>query len=135
MTVDYELDAKTRLAQCGGKLVIQLSDTKLAPWDENTEPRHHYKCKLTGPGGTYTFDFWGSTADCASGKQDVGEYDVLACLEWDCSEDFKDFCADFGYDVDSMKAHKIWKACLSQTRALQRIFPSETAREKLQQIR
>lgn len=135
-TTDYELEAKRVLAECGGKLKIVLSDTKLPPWDKATpNPRHHYRCALTGPGGTYTFDFWGSIADCANGKEIVSEYDVLACLEWNTPEDFEDFCNEFGYDTDSRNAEKTWKACLSQIRALKRIFPSETAREALGGIR
>lgn len=89
---------------------------------------------LTGPGGHYTFDFWDSIHAGETGEE-ATEYDVLACLEWDCPSVFADFCADFGYDEDSRKAYKTWTATLAQCRALHRIFPSESARESLTQIR
>lgn len=37
-------------------------------------------------------------------------YDVLACLEKYGYEDFEDFCANCGYDTDSRRAEKIFKA-------------------------
>lgn len=37
-------------------------------------------------------------------------YDVLACLEKYGYEDFEDFCATYGYDTDSRRAEKIFKA-------------------------
>lgn len=41
-------------------------------------------------------------------------YDVLDCLASDASgadESFEGFCSNFGYDTDSRKAEKIYKAC------------------------
>ena len=41
--------------------------------------------------------------------------DVLTALRMDASvpDTFKGFCGEFGYDADSRKAEKIWKACQS----------------------
>lgn len=133
--IDYQTDARTRLAQCGGKLRIRLSDTKPTPWEDTRgEYRPHYRCTLTGPGGSYTFDFWASINDGATG-QTATAYDVLACLEWFTPDSFEEFCAELGYDPDSRKAHRTWRACLAQTTALHRVFPAESARESLANIR
>jgi hypothetical protein len=41
-------------------------------------------------------------------------------------ETFADFCASFGYDEDSRKAHKLWKACKASGAKLAKIFsPAE----------
>lgn len=132
--IDYQADAKERLAKCGGTLKLKLSDTKTAPFADDGDYRPHYRCTLSGPGGTYTFNFWNSIHAGATGEE-ATVYDVLSCLDWNCPENFEDFCSEFGYDTDSMKAHRIWKGCLAQTRALNRIFPAETARECLAEIR
>jgi hypothetical protein len=131
---DYQTDAITRLAQCGGKLRIRLSDTKPAPWDEGGNYRPHYRCTLTGPGGRYTFDFWASLNDGETGRTATA-YDVLACLEWHTPDSFEEFCSEFGSDTDSRKAHRTWRSCLAMTAALHRVFPSESARECLANIR
>jgi len=142
MTTDYLENAKRRLAQCGGTIRIKLSDTKVAPWDSIGRPadkgsacyRPHYRVTLTGPGGSYTLDFWGSINDGETGAQ-ASAYDVLACLEWFDPGTFESFCGDFGYEPDSIKASKAWRAVKAQAAALQRIFPSETARQTLAEIR
>lgn len=131
---DYDREARNTLAKCGGKIRIHLSDTKSAPWDDKGEFRHHYRVTLRGPGGSYTFDFWGSIQDAMDGKQ-AKPYDVLACLEWYASEDYQDFCSEFGYETDSRKAYQTWKACTAQRRSLERIFPDPDSREALASIR
>ena len=52
------------------------------------------------------------------------KYSILACCSCDyfINIDFDEFCADFGYDNDSMKANQIHKDCLKQSAKLQRIF-------------
>lgn len=60
-------------------------------------------------------------------------YSVLACLDVLYSDTFEDFCAEFGYDVDSIKAEKTYRAMQEQDRALRRLFTTEHL-EKLQEI-
>ncbi len=58
----------------------------------------------------------------------------MSCLDWACPESFEEFCSEFGYDNDSIKASKIWEGCLVQTRNLHRVFPSEEAQTCLAEI-
>lgn len=47
-------------------------------------------------------------------KRDPTPADVLYCLCTDARAGlmtFEEFCSDFGYDPDSRKAEKTWKAC------------------------
>ena len=39
--------------------------------------------------------------------------------------DFDEFCAEFGYDNDSIKALKIYEACQRETKALHNMFDSD----------
>ena len=128
----YEQNALDTLAQVGGKIKIRLANEKPSPWSGWLTP--HYRVTLSGPGGKYTLDYFASVND---GKNDIPAtaYDVLACLEWFTPDSFAEFCAEFGYDEDSRKAEKIWRACLRQSKALHRIFPSQEARDQLADIR
>lgn len=128
--MDYVTNAQDLLAGAEGSMVIKLSDTKLPDLDTFG---HHYRVTLRGPGGSYTFDFWGSRADQEANKTPT-EYDVLACLEWNCADTFEDFCSELGYEQDSRKALKTFRACLRQRTALERIFPDQTARDALADI-
>lgn len=50
--------------------------------------------------------------------------DVLDCLASDatCSDSFEDFCLEYGYDSDSRKAEKTWKACIKSRDRLQQFL-------------
>lgn len=64
-------------------------------------------------GQRLAFDFWGSRADREAGRRKVHPYDVLACISGDvnCPETFGDFCAEYGYKVDSIKALQTFNRC------------------------
>lgn len=59
-------------------------------------------------------------------------YDVLACLDV-IDGDFEEFCGNFGYDTDSIKSSKIFKAIEKQSEQLKMLF-SDSEIEKLQNI-
>lgn len=52
-------------------------------------------------------------------------YDVLACLFVDYSEDFEDFCSNFGYDTDSRKALDVYLAVRNETKNLKCLFTED----------
>lgn len=52
-------------------------------------------------------------------------YHVLACLTKNDPGTFADFCADFGYDSDSIKAQKIYFAVQEEWNAIRRMFSNE----------
>ena len=61
--------------------------------------------------------------------------DILYSMIMDDINDmnFNGFCDNFGYDKDSIKALKIYKACQKQTKAYYNMFDSEE-REVLQEL-
>jgi hypothetical protein len=61
-------------------------------------------------------------------------YSILACLEKYDVGTFENFCSEFGYDEDSRKAEKIYKAVLDEYKSLQALF-SEEELDKMQEIR
>lgn len=60
-------------------------------------------------------------------------YDILACIQKYDVGTFKDFCGEFGYDEDSRKAEKIYKAVLQEFNNVQKIWSDEEI-EELQEI-
>jgi hypothetical protein len=74
------------------------------------------KCK-SGDKKT-SFMFYGSIADYERGDKEMTAYDLLmafSCFLQDglCSENgFREFCAEFGYDEDSIRALKMFNECV-----------------------
>lgn len=116
-------------------------------WAEDAKPirteagplAHGLRYRVTlsrqGKPGRIAFDFWGSINDRAKRKHPKA-YDVLACISSDiyCPETFKDFCAEYGYELDSRKALATWKRCAKFAKRL-RAFFSESEIEQLSEIR
>lgn len=157
----YHEAADLALSEAGGSMSMVLSDTKRPAWgdeDPHKGAYHpHWIVRIDGPGGSYTFDFWGSiaageaTAQAKAwnatkripgqSKKKVPQpeqptaYDILACLQWYEVGTFEDFCSEFGYDTDSRKAEATWIAVADQYRNLCRVFPSQEHRDTLAEIR
>lgn len=144
-TTDYNAQAEAFLNRFGITFRATLKDSKPAPWDGKSG--HHYRVTLSRPprykGNTFvilpakrlTFDFWGSVADIEAGKRTESAYSVLACISGDvnCPETFDDFCAEYGYDKDSIKALQSFRRCASFGKRLREEFTAEEI-EALQEI-
>lgn len=50
------------------------------------------------------------------------DYSILACLNPLYSTDFEDFCSYYGYDTDSIKAKKVFDACMVEDQNLRKLF-------------
>lgn len=74
----------------------------------------------------FSFDFWDSIAAREAGKP-LTDYGVLSCisLEAFAPETFEDFCSDFGYDSDSRKAMRTFKALRKMADKMQAFFTPE----------
>ena len=83
------------------------------------------------------FTYGDSIANSTEGKSpcsiscrwilDYQEYknDILDCITRDYyseCENFDDFCAEFGYDSDSRKSYKTYKAVKRQSEKLHKVF-------------
>jgi len=60
-------------------------------------------------------------------------YDLLACIQKYDPGTFNDFCADFGYSDDSMKAFDVYRAVQEEYSKVRRFF-TEAELEKLAEI-
>lgn len=101
----------------------------------------NYYCVLQNKEGKkYSFDFWGSIADME--KVRYGEkksakptnYSILACLDtYSDGSSFEDFCAEMGFDTDSITALKTYEAVQKQIEGLKSVMSVE-ALEELNEI-
>ena len=76
---------------------------------------------VTNGGMAETFDYHISIHDTEKGKKALTDEDHISafyCFLGDAisgSQSFEEFCDELGYDEDSRKAEKIWKACQEAT--------------------
>lgn len=110
---------------------------------------HHYRVTLskaqapqtgerlcTAPGSTrLTFDYWGSIKGAEDGVKTVTPYNVLACISGDAytPDTFADFCAEYGYEPDSIRALQTFRRCSAFAKRLRAFFTAAEL-EQLQEI-
>jgi len=99
-------------------------------FSDDTQSRNIYKIRLKNTKGSYTFKFGQSIAN--SGVIPTS-YDVLACLTKSDPYTFEYFCSEFGYDSDSRKSEKTYKAVVKEWQNICRLF-TESEIEQLQEI-
>jgi hypothetical protein len=80
----------------------------------------HWKCVLRCGKRKMTLTF--SKGSGHNGAEPATD-EILNCLASDASgvvnaQSFEDWCSEYGYDTDSHKAEKIYKACIRQSAAL-----------------
>jgi len=104
----------------------EYTGSKKAEWSNNTENWNHHEVTITNTktNEQTSFDFWASIAN----PELSSEYDILNafyCFVSDAisgSYSFEEFCSEFGYDTDSRKAEKTWKACQESYNNLLNIY-------------
>lgn len=117
-------------------LNVELETQKT--WNNETDKKDDWKksatkyaCKITYLGKSYVFNYWmGSAHTKAPTVKDV----LYSFLMDDVTGlTFNDFCNEFGYDNDSIKALKTYQACEEQTKNFNRLFDEEE-REILREL-
>lgn len=89
--------------------------------------------KITSPEMVPSWETHEECTECkGSGKTPTPKaptsYCILACLSSDahCPDTFSDWCSEYGYDEDSLKAKQTWKRCYTFAKRLQAFFtPAE----------
>ena len=153
----YEQKALDFLKYTGTTMKAEfLGRRKFFP--DDTEERDVYKITLKRGGREFSFDFGQSvhrsgkwtiyaggkkvTNDPAEAKKyrkgerienkDFAEptaYDVLSCLQKYDVGIFSEFCSEFGYDEDSMKAEKIYEAVCKEWDMVQKLWTDDEIEE------
>jgi hypothetical protein len=130
-----EFQAKNFLATHGLKFRATLSDSKSAPWEPSG---HHFRVTISrerSKGSRIVFDFWGSRRDLDIDRRELSPYDVLSSLSREATipDTFHEFCQEFGYEEDSIKALQSFRRCDRFARRLLAFFTPDEISE-LQEI-
>jgi hypothetical protein len=126
--MNYQQNANDFATATGTKL--KINGMKYAQhFPEYKERRYIFNCTLTRKGKRYTFNFGQSIA---KGHEEPTMYDILTCLTKYDPETFENFCGEYGYDTDSIKALKTYKAVQREFKGVNRLFSDIL--EQLQEI-
>ena len=126
--MNYQKQAQDFATKYGVKLLIN-SVNYGKHFQDDKESRYIFNCTIKRNGKQYTFNFGQSIAQ---GSNEPTMYDILTCLEKYESRDFEDFCSNYGYDNDSIKALNTYKAVSREYKAVNRLFGD--IMEELQEI-
>ena len=105
------------------KISAEFDGKKAASWDANNDRHNKVTIKNLDNGKRTSFDFWGSVVN----PRVESEYDLLNAFYCFVSDGlstvdgFENFCSEFGYDTDSRRAEKIFKACKRSEEKLFRV--------------
>lgn len=96
-------------------------------WDKRDkwqQEANDWRVTLHYQGRRYSFDYWqGVGIKDAPTAEGVLE-SLLADTQSACGS-FNDFCKDYGYSEDSIKAKRIYDACHRQDRRLKKLFGAD----------
>ena len=98
-------------------------------FEEDEQKRYIFNCTLTRNRKRYTFNFGQSFA---AGNIKPTMYDILTCLTKYDPETFENFCSEYGYNTDSIKALNTYKAVKREFNGVNRLFGDIL--EELQEI-
>lgn len=105
------------------------------PLDRKYLAKDYFKGKALGLIGTIKMkdSSFVPNLDILHYPKEPTAYDVLACLQKCDPGTFEDFCSEFGYDTDSRKAEKIYKAVVNEWQNVAMLFTDKEI-EQLQEI-
>ena len=121
---EYVKQANDFAAKFGVKLSVIGEPEYRKYFVDDREYRFVFKLRLKRNKKQYTFTFGQSIAQ---GSKEPQMYDVLACLTKYDVGDFKNFCDEFGYDIEdriskNKQVKKIYKNVCKEWEAVERLF-------------
>lgn len=131
--MDYEKTMNEVLKENNINVDIVYVGKSLVDWDIERNLHNYYIVTLKRNNKEMRFDFWDSVKNTREGKKPTN-YDVVACLEWYEVGTFQDFCFNFGYNEDSIRALNTYLKCQKQQEELFAIIPEEKIKEKIRDI-
>jgi len=134
--MDYQKQAADFLAKHEITFSFKLANTKTPDWEDNGQQRNHFVVTLKQGKKRMSFDFFDSVYNYRNGKTEIAVYDalIICSSEINCPDTFGDFCSEFGYEEDSRKAEKTFRALKKFSNKLKKFFDTEEIREDLQEI-
>lgn len=122
-TIDYNKQANDFLKKTGATIKINFSHNG-KHFADDKQNRDIYKVTISKGKRFFTFNFGQSIAKSGL-KLQPNNYDILACLQKYDAGSFEEFCGEFGYNIDSSRAEKTYKAVCKEYEKLCTIFSDE----------
>ncbi|MCK9370101.1 hypothetical protein M0R04_09375 [Candidatus Dojkabacteria bacterium] len=117
---NYEKQAQDFLKKTKTTMTARITGhDKYFPGDK--QARNIYEITLRRNNNEYIFTFGQGINDTEAGNEPTA-YDILSCLTKYEVGDFKGFCADYGYNDDSISAYDIYKKVLDEWENVNRLF-------------
>lgn len=133
MTTDYNKQAIDFLNATSTSFEAKFKTHDFYFYDDK-EQRDIFRITLKNKLHTYRFNFGQSINNSTGdGGNKPTPYDVLTCLTKYEVGSFENFCGDYGYDIDSRKAYKTYKAVMKEWKNVELLFSPEQI-ELLQEI-
>lgn len=123
---EYSEDKKG-LKKLMQEIKVFISEPTFKPYFiDDKESRNVYRVTIKRGENKISFTF-GDSITNTNKNEKPRLYDILACLNSDfhTPETFKDFCNEYGYNKDSIKANKLFKLCSKQSQKLKKIFTED----------
>jgi hypothetical protein len=132
----YDQQAADFLTKHGITFSFKLSNTKVPSWKDDSRPVNHFIATFKKAGKRMSFDYFDSINNYLKGVTELRAYDALTCCssELHCPDTFEDFCSEFGYDEDSRKDEKTFRALKKFSDKLQKFFDTEELRDDLAEM-
>jgi len=125
---EYTKQAKEFMKKTGVQIDMQQIRPNLAfrpLWATDGKVQHglEYRVSIYKIDGSadYRFTFWDSIHNAETNKRPT-VYDILASLNPTHATSFDEFCDEYGYDRDSIKALETWKEVEEESKALHKLF-------------
>lgn len=125
----YDQQATDLLKKLGVSFSVKYLDHDFY-FDDDKEKRDIYSVTFRRGNKRFSLKFGQSIANQGAPPT---AYDVLACIQKYDPGTFENFCSEFGYDTDSRKAEKIYKAVCKEWQKVSTFFTSNEI-EELQEI-
>ncbi len=95
-------------------------------FDDDKQSRDTFRVTFKRASSRFSIKFGQSINDSTgNGSKAPTQYDVLACIQKYDVGSFEDFCGEFGYDEDSRKALKTYKAVCKEYEKVSKFFTSD----------
>ena len=132
---EYTEQAEAFLTKHGIKFkAVYIEHGPYFPEDGDGQERDIWRLSLRKGTKGFSVRFGNSLAASDHGNTPPTAYDMLAALTKYDPEDFPSFCGNYGYNEDSRKAEKTYKAVRREWDKVRRLFSTAEELEELQDI-
>lgn len=128
---EYQIQANDFLAKTGTTFTATFKENGFY-FDGDKDARDIYIIVLKNKNSRFRFTF-GQSINDSNQNTPPKSYDVLASITKYEVSTFDNFCNEYGYDTDSRKALKTYKAVLREWKNIEKLFTAEQI-EELQEI-